>query len=67
MPDQSQQDPSNIVISEGDHVVVVIGGFRVMVEAGASSDGVPYVEIGGETCNLEGDTPGLYFLTPLSA
>lgn len=66
MPDQSQQDPSNIVISEGDHVVVVIGGFRVVVVAGVSTDGAPFVEIVGETCNLEGDAPGLYYLTPLA-
>ena len=43
---------------------LTLDGLTVEVTLTRSEDG-PRVELGGVNCNLEGDMPGEYLLTPL--
>lgn len=59
-----------ILLQVGDEVNIAVpdddGGdpFVVILDVGQHPDGTKCVELRGENCNLEGELPGLYYLTP---
>ncbi len=43
---------------------IKVGDHLVELETG-EHDGEPFIELRGINCNLEGEMPGLYYLTPI--
>lgn len=56
-----------ITLNPGQHIDVVIDGHTIRVSSDKDADGGQFLHLGGMDCNLEGEEPGLYYPTPITA